>query len=418
MAGNRAVAGLVSVARKVGWTDASTQGKAWNADEHQVGKVRRIPLEGLGEGLDASNPKDVEGREIAAMSSEKAKGKAIVLVPAALDATGSIEVVVFLHGWTEGLHRPYLGYRELTDPAPTTKDQSAALKERLPRLRQGVDATDTAPVRDVALDNAEQQLEESGQTQLVVILPQGGLHSQFSKTGGKDFDAGPFVNEVVARLKTEKRWKNAGGTVIDSAPTVGRITMAGHSGAGAALSHMANATVNARTGTKFESGKSSALDASLVLYDAINGGELEAFKRWATMRLDEDYAVLMDPTTTDEAKALHLQMVPKLRGYTTDAYIDQYIRLDKHIADWFAKHPKLGPWAPCLRANFTLDYFDLDHEELMRGDRAGAPRAAGKGNIAEAIRSLHPPRMTPSACPAIPAPLEDRYKAAKPPKKR
>jgi hypothetical protein len=340
-------------------------------------------------------------------------------VPEALDATGSIEVVVFLHGWTEGLHRPYAGYRELTDPAPTLEGQSAGAKERLPRLRQGLDASDKTPVRDVALDQAEQQLEESGQTQLVMILPQGGLHSQFSKTGTKDFDALPFVKEVVTRLKTEKRWKDGSGAVIDGEPTIGRITMAGHSGAGAALSHMANATVNAKLHTKFETGTSSALDASLVLYDAINGSELEAFKRWVTLRLDEDYAVLMDPTTTDEAKAFHLQMVPKLRGYTTDAYIDQYIRLDKHIADWFAKHPKLGPWAPCLRANFTLEYLDVDHEEIMRGGKAGTPRTGGAGNIADAIRSLHPPRyMTPSACPAIPTPLEDRYKASKTPKKR
>jgi hypothetical protein len=381
--------------------------------------VRRIPLEGLAEGLDATNPRDAEGREIPAMSSEKAKGKAIVLVPEGLDATGSIEVVVFLHGWTEGLHRPFLGYRELTDPAPTLKDQGAALKERLPRLRQGIDATDTAPVRDVALDQTEQQLEESGEKQLVIILPQGGLHSQFSKTGGKDFDALPYVKEVVTRLKTEKRWKDAAGTVVDGEPTIGRITMAGHSGAGAALSHMANATVNARTGSKFEAGKSSALDSSLVLYDAINGSELEGFKRWVTMRLDEDYAVLMDPTATDEAKALHLQMVPKLRGYTTDAYIDQYILLDAHIADWFAKHPKLGAWAPCLRANFTLEYLDVDHEELMRGGSAGTPRAAGAGNIAAAIRSLHPPRyLSTGMCPAVPAPLADRYKAAKALKKR
>ena len=46
-AGNRAVAGLLQ--RKVGWTD----GKKWNDDEHPWGEIRRIPLEGLAEGLDA-----------------------------------------------------------------------------------------------------------------------------------------------------------------------------------------------------------------------------------------------------------------------------------------------------------------------------------------------------------------------------
>ena len=102
-AGNRAVARLLQ--RKVGWSDASKQGKAWNADERAVGKVRRIPLEGLAEGIDA-NVRGAGGRKITELSSEGATGKAIVLVPAALDATGSIEVVVFLHGFTEGVPRP------------------------------------------------------------------------------------------------------------------------------------------------------------------------------------------------------------------------------------------------------------------------------------------------------------------------
>ncbi len=187
-AGNRAVAGLLQ--RKVGWSDASKQGKAWNADEHVFGKVRRIPLEGLAEGTDAS-VRGAKGRMIPELSSESATGKAIVLVPAGLDATAPIEVLLFLHGWTEGLHRPYAGWRELVDPKPSTDKLGDSLKERLPRLRQGLDATDTAPVRDLALDQVEQQLEESGQTQLVIVLPQGGLKSQFGKEGTMDFDAGP-----------------------------------------------------------------------------------------------------------------------------------------------------------------------------------------------------------------------------------
>ena len=169
-AGNRAVTGLLQ--RKVGWSDASKKGNAWNADEHTVGKVRRIPLEGLAEGLDAK-VSGASGRKLPELSSEGATGKAIVLVPAELDATGSIEVLVFLHGHTEGLHRPYAGWRELVEPKPAGP------------LRQGIDAKDTAPVRDVALDQAEQQLEESGQSQLVIVLPQGGLYSEFSKTGTK-----------------------------------------------------------------------------------------------------------------------------------------------------------------------------------------------------------------------------------------
>ena len=42
-------------------------------------------------------------------------------------------------------------------------------------LRRGIDPTDVAPVRDVALDQAEQQLEDSQEKQLVIVIPQGGL---------------------------------------------------------------------------------------------------------------------------------------------------------------------------------------------------------------------------------------------------
>ena len=330
------------------------------------------------------------------LSSESATGKAIVLVPAALDAGKPIEVAVFLHGHTEDRGRPYAGYRTLVDPAPSTKGQKPWLAEQLKRFRQGVDAQDTAPVRDVALDQAAQQLEESGRTQLVFVLPQGGLHSQFSKDGKKDFEAGPYVKEILARLKAEKRWTDGKGTVLDVIPTVSRITMAGHSGAGAALSKMAD--------------RKGALTGDLVLYDAINGDEIDAFKRWVTKRLNEDLAVLADPAKSDADKLAYLRDAQKLRGYTTNSYISAYIALDDHIAEWFRNNKrKLGPWAACLRANYTLDFVGVSHEELMRGSRAGQPRPAGTGTILDAIKGLHPPAYgSPGACPPIPKSLRQR----------
>jgi hypothetical protein len=417
-AGNRAVARLLQ--RKVGWSDASLQGNKWNADEHMVGKVRRIPLEGLAEGLDA-NVKGAAGRKISGLSSEGATGKSIVLVPAALDATGSIEVIVVLHGFTEGLHRPYAGWRELVDPKPPTAGQGKTLEERLPRLRQGIDASDTAPVRDVALDQVEQQLEESGQTQLVIVLPQGGLKSQFSKDGTTDFDAGRYVTEIVTRLRTEKRWRDATGKPIDASPSVRRVTMAGHSGAGAALSNMTNEAVNAKRGLKpgKDGPASSVLTGDLVIYDAINGSQLDRFIAWATMRLDEEFAMLTDAGVSDEAKLFHLQTAQKLRGFTTETYIAAYIALDNAINRWFASHSaKLGAWAGCLRANFALDFVDVSHEELMRGSLAGRPRAAGTGTILQAIQDLHPARLLSNqACPPMPKTLQERYDEIKKPAK-
>jgi hypothetical protein len=400
-AGNRAVGSLLQ--RKVGWSDASKEGKQWNADERLVGKVRRIPLEDLKQGTDA-NVRRAGGRMIPGLSSEAATGKAIVLVPAALDATGSIEVVVFLHGFTEGLHRPYAGWRQLVEKKPAKGPG---------HLRQGVDASDTAPVRDVALDQAEQQLEESGHTQLVIVLPQGGLTSQFSKDGEQDFDAGPYVTEIVTRLQSEQRWLDGTGKPSGSAPSVRRVTMAGHSGAGAALSNMTDRAVKARRAKKPPG--SAALTGDLVIYDAINGSQLGLFIEWTLMQLDDEFAKLTDPGVTDEGKLFHLQYAQKLRGFTTDSYISAYIALDDAINRWFDAHgAKLGRWAQCLRANYSLDYVDVGHEELMRGSLAGKPRAAGTGTILKAIQDLHPPRyMSTGACPAMPRPLRDRYAEVK-----
>jgi hypothetical protein len=402
LAGNRAVMSLIQ--RKVGWSDASTQGHQWNKDERSVGKVRRIPLEGLKEGT-ATDPKIKKGwQDIPELTSEHAIGKAIVLVPDALDAGKSIEVVVFLHGHTEGTHRPFGGFRTLDKTVPKASPH-------MQDLRRGIDPGDTAPVRDVALDQAAQQLEDSGEKQLVIVLPQGGLYSQFSKTGGKDFDATPYVTDIVNRLQTEKRWKDAKGGVAGAAPSVTRIVMAGHSGAGAALSHMADVD---KPGVK--PGESSAIPGDLVIYDAINGAtQRTAFEEWATRRLDEALAVLGDPQVKDPDKFAFLRKMQKLRGYTTDSYIWQYILLDRVIEAWFTRNKaKLGLWAACLRANFHLEYLDVHHEELMRGSSAAGPRAAGTGTILDAIKALHTRHTSPGACPAWPQSLQERYWAIHP----
>ena len=230
----------------------------------------------------------------------------------------------------------------------------------------------------------------------MIVLPQGGLHSQFDKEGGQDFDAAAYVRQVVSRLLAEKRWKDASGQVVTSAPAVARVTMAGHSGAGAALSRMADR---------------STVTGDVVIYDAINGDQLSSFIRWVTKRLDEALAVLSDPSTGDRAKRDYLRGAQKLRGYTTDAYIGAYVALDRAINKWFARRGgRLGAFAGCLRANFALEYVDVDHEELMRGSRAGQPRAAGTGTILDAIKGL---RSSTAGCPAMPVPLEERYRAAK-----
>jgi hypothetical protein len=399
--GNRAVTGLLEsprvsaplhVQRDLGWKDASKAGKGWNVGQQEVGQIHRIPLQDLKQGLQQESAKrrwipkkgkvkghwEEESTMLPGLSSESAKGKAIAVVPAALAPTQPIEVLIMLHGYTETTDRPFAGWRELNPKA----GGNATVKA----LRQGLDKDDVAPVRDVALDQAEQQLDETGYTQTMIVLPQGGLHSQFGLSGDTNFDSDAYSKEIVRRLFDEGVWKGAA-----TAPQIGRVSMAGHSGAGATLANMARESVNRQAGK--EPGASSPLSGDLVLFDAINSkGELDAFKAWALMRLDQDLAELQR-RKTDALKLEYLKTAPKLRGYYSVkidyGYGKRYRSLDDVIGDWFSVHrAALGPMAAPLRANFTVVPIPVVHEELMRGVGAGEKRE-GSGDILDALRALH-----------------------------
>jgi hypothetical protein len=409
--GNRTVAGLVQRApssllqRKLGWSGAVSDGYGWNAGEHAVGTIRRIPLELAGHGLDKDAP-------ITELTPERADHRAIALVPDTLDATQVVDYVVFLHGYTEDPStRPYGGWRAYKPPPkppapPSRKPHEPSKTERnLEKWRHGIDDKDVAPVRDVALDQAEQQLQDSGLTQLVIVLPQGGLRSQF----GDAANAADYVKTVVDELLADKLWLDATQTPVTTAPQTGRITMAGHSGAGATLGGMAaNAAVRiTHPGSKdAENPRSLPPGGDLVIFDAINGSnELSGYQAWVTARLDLDLRMLKSKPD-DDAKLSYLAAAPKLRGFYTDGYKSNYLALEQTIREWFKRHAgELGPSARCLRANFMLTYAGGEHEELMRGVGAGATRTGG---ILTALRDLHrPPWQASADCPKMPEELED-----------
>jgi hypothetical protein len=409
--GNRMVARLVRRApspllqRKVGWTGAVTDGYGWNVGERAVGKIRRIPIELPDHGL----PKDAP---ISQLTTERSDHRAIVLVPAALDATQIVDYVVFLHGFTEDAGtRPYAGWRAYKPPAKAPEGGSRRPRDptteelKLAKWRHGIDDKDVAPVRDVALDQAEQQLEDSGLTQLVIVLPQGGLTSQFGDVG----EAAQYVQAVADELSADKVWRDASGNPVKSAPRTGHTTMAGHSGAGATLGVMAaNAAERLRhPGTK-EAANPKALQPSgdLVIFDAINGpGELGGYQAWVTARLDIDLRMLKSKAD-ESAQLTYLAAAPKLRGYYTDGYKPNYVELEGTIRDWFRRHgADLGPIARCLRANFLLTYVGGEHEDLMHGTGTGATRTNG---ILAALRDLHLPQPKSAAdCPKMPEELEE-----------
>jgi hypothetical protein len=421
-AGNRAVAGLLApagrvVQRKVGWTNAVKDGYGWNTDERATGKqksIRRIPLEGFGEGLQTEQAvtpvqkggkwaPEIRSTQIKELTPETALDRAIVLVPKALNANNPIEVLVFLHGYTEGAHRPFAGWRTL--PAlPAGRPKGKAGVET---LRKGIDAQDVAPVRDVALDDASQQLEDSGFTQTVIVLPQGGLQSQFGN--GKNpgdpadysFDSGTYVKKVVGQLQTDGVWKDGSGKKAAAAPNVTRVSMAGHSGAGSTLRSMAKESVKPGSGTgPWTKGGTWTLMGDLVLYDAINSDDQrDAFVKWALMHLDNALIVLTRTTLDDDTKFKYLREAQKLRSYASGGdYKTQNDALKTAIDNWFRRNKsKLGKFEADLRANFVVVNVNekrkvrLEHEEMMRGAKAGKARGSGEGLILDALKGLHRP---------------------------
>ena len=438
-AGNRAVSALLTPvqrkggtpapatkAKDVGWTDAekTETGHKWNVDAQDVGEIHRIPLEGLTVGF--------QGKAASELTKESAAGKAIVLVPkstsAALEpADAKLDVVIFLHGFTEDSGtRPFAGYRAL-DP---DKSPKKAPKDKAADLRKGIDPTDVMPVpdvmpvRDVALDDAEGQLQDSGNPCTIMVLPQGGLYSEFGTAGGREFDADAYVKEIIARVVNKRDF-----LVTDKPPEkiVRRITMAGHSGGGIALAEMARVSTGndaerkkaAEAGRVYEpeQSASSELTGDLVLFDAIRSVDVTAFEAWAKMRLDSDLAALQNIKTEPAAKRDadrrdYLVKSQKLRGYysTGSTYGEKYKALQIYIDQWFTDHAaELAPLgvAGCLHANFSvMNAVSGSHEELMRGTTAGTSRVndpkkprENAGSILAALEALNPDYK--ASCPPL-----------------
>jgi hypothetical protein len=366
-----------------------------------------------------------------------------VLVPKAIKAPNpdakvaepKIDVVIFMHGHTEDVStRPYAGWRALNPEAGKWKGKGD--EDFVHSLRHGLPdeagkPADTAPVRDVALDQAEQQLQESGNAQTIMVLPQGGLRSNFG-----DINPGAYANEVIGRLKQVLNTSASPDQIL------GRITMGGHSGSGATLAKLARASVDlddaakkaareaarkaAKSGQPVEPTPTASppLTGDLVIFDAIYGTKTDwqylAFRDWALMRLNNDLAALKGKAT-DAEKEEYLRQAPKLRGYYSTekphggSYEAIYRVLQNAIDDWFKHHAaEVGHYAGCLRENFNVDHpVPVSHEELMRGVKAGDKRGT-KGNILDALKALDPKAVAAAgSCPPLPASAQPDKKPAK-----
>ena len=330
-----------------GWSDAKAS--SWNANERRVGSMRRIPIEGLSVG---KQTEDAARND--ALTSEKAGGRAVLVVPPGLKPSEPVDVMVHLHGYTETAGRPFAGLRQNKS---------------------------TGEVRDVELDRVETQLAAVGQEQLIAVLAQGGVRSEFGEGKNKyGLEPNAYAAEVLRVAR--------GAGIWPTTPRLGRTILSVHSGGGHTAKNVMERELNQKTGAA----KGASSLGELVLFDALTGdGERDTTIAWITARLDADLAAL---TAAPDAAArqAYLATSPRFRGYatTTKSYRKRYEAVESAIKAWFRSHgPELGAVAETLWANYQVVYTNVDHEYVMRGadpkDKAAVPESGNIRNAAEAL---------------------------------
>lgn len=348
-AGNHAVAGLLRTVQRVGgWKDADKRpGKGlpsgplasgWNVEEHAVGAIRRIPIDGLVHGLQnvpsADGGKSLTIEDVAGKArgparstpqERKGRGRAIALIPAdSLDTGKPVDVLFHLHGNTEKIGREFAGWRQHSS---------------------------TGRVRDVERDRIAQQIQGSGNPQLVGILPMGVNESQF---GAISPDA--YLRDAFARLTELGAWR--------AAPTSWRVALSAHSGGGFTIERM----MKGRTG--FQLPQKLGM---IILFEANNNvkslkrGEQQAFVRWALDQLNAHLAVLTS-RLPDKQKRDYLAQATRLRAFFNPkkSYKSIYVPVRTAIDDWFQTNgTKLGTFLAETKSLLQVIEQTVGHEQHM-----------------------------------------------------
>jgi len=351
-AGNHAVAGLLRPVQRVGgWKGADTRaGKGiaagepqtgWNVEEHAVGSIRRIPIDGLTQGLQSAVGGDggksltkeevggtVTGPARSEKDEQKGRGRAVALIPSTLKPELPVDVLFHFHGNTENASRGFAGWRQ--------HEESGA-------------------VRDVERDRIAQQIETSGNSQLVGILPMGVNQSSFGA-----ISPDPFIRDAFDRLGELGAWK--------AVPQKFRVVLSAHSGGGFAIEKM----MRGRAG--FQMPQNVGM---IVLFEANNNvkslkkGEKQAFTAWALGQLNAHLAYLSGPASNAE-KRTYLEKATRLRAFFDPrkghSYGSIYIPLRKAIDDWFTpdRRTALGPFLADMQSLFQIVEQSVGHELQMR----------------------------------------------------
>jgi hypothetical protein len=310
-----------------GWSDAVSGG--WNSAERSVGSVRRIPLQGL-TGVNQTPAQDPA-------TTESAAGRAILCVPSSLDASNAIEVLLHLHGYN-------IGYRQ----------------------RVASSLPNAGSVRDVLMDQIEDQLGSSGRP-MIAILPQGTLHSGFS--GSTPFNCNAFITEVLSAAVSAGVWP--------SAPSISRVVLSAHSGGGGSIAVMESVSGRPQLPTPM---------AALFLFEAINGpNELASETAYVTAQLNADLQAVQGSSSTDQLNYLKTSF--RFRGvYNTqdDFYATNYATIKQTIQSFFSHNAAaLGGSGSDLYAALSANYQVVTPSPYVAHDGI-----VGQGNLGQALAML------------------------------
>lgn len=305
--------------------------KGWNQDQQTIGKMLRIPVDGL----TTANP----AHDKDSHTDESPVQRAIVIIPETAPdklLAGKVDVLLHLHGHGTG-------FRQRNDNGGAGKGKGS--------------------VRDIDFDHLEQQLEAS-KRRMIGVLAQGTNRSVFGTGAAGEFaDADAYLNEIFSKIKAMKL------VADDAAP--GRVVLSAHSGGGIATLNMMMRNA-LPTGVR-----------EVVLMDAIHG-DIWKVQAWVTKQLDNDRDALAQIATdaaaagTDPlaAQRTYLDNSMRLRGYHTsknkgNRYAERYGMLNDTIKAWFKRNEaKLGGASSDiytkLRANYTvIDVGHTDHDGII-----------------------------------------------------
>ena len=360
---------------QTGWTGKDVKSASENAKPRLIGKVWRIPIEGLTGVGNQSKALEAKDFLTKTQTAEEADGRAIVLIPDGLDKKGEIEVLLHLHGHG-------LGYREFKVGG---KPQ----------------------VRDEAIDQTESQLEAifaSGRN-MIAVLPQGTGTSGFG-----EFNADAYLTKAFQILGERGN--------LPKGKTPGPVVFSGHSGAGDVMHWMFAKEIEQRAQAQKRKRAASgptglpAKMSELILMDTLNVDiEEPTLIDFLTGRLDQDLAQLTNAERANDPDKQRTYLASSFRfhGYHSggkgndqgdkrdrrSGYGRRYGNVKAALDKWFAKHAaELGGPGNIAYDGLRDNYQIIDTGRP--GSNPGHERMMGEERLFEKALKRTPATTEPS----------------------